>query len=200
MPVTALNVQIEESEMKKFAVTSVIGIAALAFIGIAPTAASATDLDSPEPTTIKVANVPGGFDRSIAAAHGYEIRTTPTGKQYSVKVGTPAGTVSTQSTGTVAGDCGYSFVTLSPGTHRMASGFVVNGDVAFRKWGVTVQNGGIVYNFNMDGAASGASWSDYRAISWASGVTQATVNGGSFAALWNGQLCYSGIPHTTTVM
>lgn len=167
---------------------------------IAAPAGAATKPSKAPSITITSPNVFGGFDRSIAAAHGYQIRTDALGVEYSVKIGSPVGGVQPLSTGTSYGDCGYSFVTLSPETDRMASGFVVEGAVAWRKWGVTVQNGGIVYNFNMDGGATGGAWSDYRTIAWASGSTSAAVNAGSYAALWDGRICYSGLPTTRTWM
>lgn len=141
-----------------------------------------------------------GYDRELAASNGYEIRTTSTGQEYSVPVGAPpdygapSSDASTQSI--VYGDCGSSFVYLTGDRlkPRMSTGFTVRGNVAWRKWGVTVSAPRVNWDFNLDGGPSGASWSDSRTPSGVAGYTTARVNPGSYVALWDGGICTSGLP------
>jgi hypothetical protein len=77
-----------------------------------------------------------GFDRKVAAAHGYEIRADGSGKEYSVKAGAPA---DAQPLNTLPGVCGTSMVQVTPIGNRQAliqTGFDVHTtDVARRPTG-----------------------------------------------------------------
>lgn len=75
------------------------------------------------------------------------------------------------------------------------SGYALKHSVSFSKWGVYVSSAGIQQDFNMDHGAGGPYWdytipiSKYHRYSG-----YAKVNGGSFAAMVNGGMCYSGLP------
>lgn len=143
-----------------------------------------------------------GYDRELAASNGYEIRIDSQGREYSVKKGTPKDQGSTQRTTTIRGNCGSSFVTITAaGGKRIATGYTVRDAVSFSKWGATVSAPGATVNYNMDHGITGPSWSTYRTIgSYASGYVTGRVNDGSFAALNDGGLCFSGNPSVTDLI
>jgi hypothetical protein len=80
-----------------------VAAVALGVLGSMSTAAAATHTGHRVYTTMHSV----GFDASVAAAHGYEIRTTPDSKQYSVPKGASA-VVTPHNV--VGGDCGTSWV------------------------------------------------------------------------------------------
>lgn len=147
-----------------------------------------------------------GYDRDVASAHGYEIRTDSAGHEYSIRASAPPGGVlqtsamvegvSTQATSTVYGNCGSSFITLSAATDRAATGYSVYGATLWRQWGMTVVNGTVTHGYDLSGGITGASWSTYRTVSWAFGYTDAWVNSGSYVMMWDGGYCSSGLPST----
>ena len=198
------------SKVKSIASMS-IGLAAMLLASAFPAAAEATtsvgsnsiDVTIASPMTIV------SYNRAVAAAHGYEIRTDSSGNEYSVYVGAspnldpsaPRAFASAAAArpSDAGANCGTSFVHLT-GTRakpRMSTGFTVRDAVVFRKWGVTVVSPGVSYNYNMDGGPSGAAWSDFRNPGFAAGVTTARVNDNSFVLLVDGGSCYSVNPSTS---
>ena len=136
-----------------------------------------------------------GYDRAVAAAHGYEIRVGANGQEYSVKQGevTPYNTI--------PGDCGKSWVYIYPkGGHKadIDTGFDVNTpavdfswDVRVHDdWGTSIKSWGhvLLAQHNWEGVnhfkSSGAGYVDARVIS-------------GFAILANGGVCYSEGPSDT---
>lgn len=183
-------------------------VAAITLAGTSSSAAMATSPDSDSSVRVEVAMELTGFDAEVAAAHGFEIRSTASGRQFSVPVGTPddfqpalkdtapaplpAGSISTKAA--IKGDCGSSFVTVDNWT--VTTGYTVSYGVLYSKWGVSVLSGAGTYqDFNLDHGSSGPIWDTARAInSNHSGWGSASVNGGSYALMTNGGTCYSGGP------
>lgn len=197
--------------MKRRALTAIAGALAIAGLILTPTVANADEtipLDEPQTATAGLALV--GFDAEIAAAHGYEIRTTQTGRQYSVPVGTrldyvpsfeetaPAprtgGTgVSTQAIDVKYGQCGWSSILVT--NDSWATEYSVTHDVLWGKWGIKIVSNWGVSDYNLDhGAGSknrrfgGTTPSQH----WGAGFAQ--VNSGSYVQMNNGGACYSGLP------
>jgi hypothetical protein len=141
-----------------------------------------------------------GYDRAVAAAHGYTIKTDSEGREYSVK----NGTMQPQKSVTLSGDCGSSTATITHiGNHKatIATGFVLSG----------IDGYAIDYNWNLDvldnwgttrhhwggGLASRRSWSSqpFTFTSAGAGPAWAIVDSGSsYAVLIDGGLCYSAGP------
>ncbi|MFK4806775.1 hypothetical protein ACI3KX_13010 [Microbacterium sp. ZW CA_36] len=190
-----------------------IGLAAIALCSavLMPAAANAQP-KAPTPqdmTDIQTAPMNlVGFDPEIAAANGYEIRTLPNGREYSVPIGTPSsfvpdptdtapgsaepGQVTTFAT--VWGDCGSSYVMVN--NTEMTTGYNIKYDVLYGKWGVYVHSeGGIDQDFNLDHGATNGYWYPTRAVSASHyGNGFARVNNGSYVMTTAGGMCWSGNP------
>jgi hypothetical protein len=121
-------------------------------------AAVASEPDSTE--TIEMPMVVVGYDREIAEEHGYEIRTSPDGTEYSVLKGTPesvtparAGAI--QPMGVVTGDCGSSYVNIyNPAARRYTTttGFGVYTAAVGYTWSVNVVGPNYNYTHRWHGA------------------------------------------------
>jgi hypothetical protein len=185
--------------MKKLPKSLIVVISSALIVSFSSITASANPVraSSAQDSTTNISMTVVRYDAALAESHGYEIRTRLDGSQYSVLKGRAS--VTPRVTGIKPGDCGYSFVTLSDGSRLMASGFVVYAPVAWRKWGVTVKSSRMTQNFSMDGGPTEARYTEPRPIPWATGLTRATVNAGSYAALWDGAICYAASPSIAKV-
>lgn len=182
-------------------------VAALALTGIGASAATAADELANE-SVVEVPMTVIAFDREIAAANGYEIRTDDRGYEYSVPVGTPADAPVTgplvpgddaavQARGTSVGNCGSSYVDVRYGT--MFTGYNINtanGKPISHSWYVTVTKTSLSYApdlFVLGGLAplGSSSWSTSRALG--PGTPGQAVAEGSVITS-NGSLCFSGAP------
>lgn len=90
-----------------------VGVMGATLLGTAPAqAATTTATGGGAHRVVTQAMTVTGFNVKVAAAHGYEIRTTPSGVQYSVKKGTPS--TATPSIAhpntTIGGNCGSSYI------------------------------------------------------------------------------------------
>lgn len=189
---------------KKFvSISACIGITAGLILASFPAQAAEVGATTPASETQVSKMEVVGYDREVAAANGYEVRVDSHGAEYSVPIGTPdagPGQISTYGTGTADGDCGWSYVTLTSSQvnsqpDKMRSGYVVDGAVAFGKWGVTVVfPGGVTRDHNMDHGANAGSWSGSRDLPALTGYTRATVNNLSSAFMADGRVCVSGNP------
>lgn len=173
-------------------------VAALMTAGAAGTASAA-----PQTTrSVETAMTIGGYDPAVAEAHGYEIRTTTSGLQYSVKKGTAPSEVSTQDI--VHGNCGSSWVyeTAQGGLRVwLETGFNVIAPVTQSSWNVTLVDRGGRSNQPYPSWTGGPYWASNRyAGGLTAGPASATVNPGSFAVLTTGAICYSGSPRATTTI
>lgn len=83
-----------------------------------------------------------GFDRAVAEANGYEIRTDAAGKEYSVKRGTPAEVgISSPGGSVVEGNCGISRVKINysgRGSARLETGASVYAPITAYEWHVKI--------------------------------------------------------------
>lgn len=140
-----------------------------------------------------------GFDRAIAAENGFEIRTNSAGQEYSVPVGSDA---SATPNNTVYGDCGSSYVQITPvGNHKalIQTGFsVYTGAVDF-DWIVHVIDNYGVSNKTWGGPlAFRSSWvGTNNFTSGGTGYASAEVTYG-VAFLWDGTICFSLGPFSST--
>ena len=123
-----------------------------------------------------------GFDREVAAANGYEIRTDAQGVEYSVPIGTPSqetlggGLVTPQTT--VTGNCGSSYVELyDVGTLRyhMKTGFGVTQAVVSYSWSVTITGPAYSRTYSYGGGL-------LLRNNWDATQTANVVNGGWYSA------------------
>jgi hypothetical protein len=144
-----------------------------------------------------------GFDASVAAAHGYEIRTGPDGKQYSVRKGASA---YASPFGVVSGNCGTSWVWedgIGNSSVSLDTGYNVYTAVVSRQWRVVLDDNGGESTQNFSGGATSAYWDDPRTVR---GLTRGPAsahirsNGSNFAILDDGNVCYSGGPSDSTTI
>jgi hypothetical protein len=152
----------------------------------------------------------GGFDASVAAAHGYH-RQTIGGRPYAVKSGAGAADINTAvSTGVATpntsplwGPCGMSYVNFSAFGGLKANldtGFALNYQAVSYSWTVamadqigvgTLSWSGLLWFRNTWSAATVTQ-------SGAPGSAVAVVSTSSAAVLSNGGICYSMGPSTAT--
>jgi hypothetical protein len=180
-------------------------ICAVATIAMGVTSASAAT-SAPRASITKVTEAMHviGFNRQVAAAHGYEIRTAPDGTQYSVKTGSPAGTAIPR--GVVEGPCGVSYVYeygIGNRAVELYSGFSVILPEVGGHWQIRLSDrGGTSFkNYNVAPSGNGI-WQFNQVVGGLTkGPAQATVVGpASFTILDNGEVCYSGGPTATTTI
>lgn len=192
-----------KSSLSRLVATGAVALAtsALVFAGAVPANAETT-------TTLTVPMSSTGFDKNVATANGFEIRTNADGQEYSAPV-SPAAVLAVEraakSTGstiqnTVNGNCGTSTLLMSRvgGTTsvRIGTSYRVKLPSASHKWSVNVINKLGVSSVNFDGVAGGTTWSAVREsvnVRTNQGTT-AQVTPGSFAVLISGEICYSGSP------
>ncbi|WP_143267985.1 hypothetical protein [Amycolatopsis alba] len=145
----------------------------------------------------------GRFDAAVAEAHGYEIRTSPDGTQYSVRKGAPADAVPMNE---VDGTCGRSWVWedgIGNASVVLRTGFHVRRDVVARSWRVQLNDDGGTSTQQFSGGSSGPYWEEIRVVP---GLTRGTgyavvrSNGSNFAILTDGAVCFSGGPSAKTTI
>lgn len=148
------------------------------------------------------------FDPDIAAANGFEIRSTADAREYSVPRGTPTtytpmeddlgpapdeGAIGALYTAK-GGNCGYSYIDVQSDTFYK-TGYVIKYSTHYRKWGVGVDSDSFWEDDNLDGGATGAAWSVGGSMSGLHfGPGKVKVNPGSGALMTNGGWCSSGLP------
>lgn len=143
-----------------------------------------------------------GFDSTVAAAHGYVIRTAPDGKQYSAK----QGSVTAVPDNVVSGNCGYSYVYeygIGNRAIELYTGFSVIAPEIGGHWQVRLHDrGGTSFrNYNVQPSGNGIWQIDQVIGGLTRGPAQAVVVGAaSFTILDNGAVCYSGGPSDTTTI
>ena len=182
-------------------------LAVIVTLGLPGVASANADDPNQDPEVYSAPMNLVGFDAEVAAAHGYEIRTTPKGRQYSVPVGTPADYVPAASEtapgpatigtptpmGISYGNCGYSYVYVYE--TYVNTGYAVAYGVFYSKWGVKVSSVGAYQDFNLDHGSTGPYWDFSQGItSYHQGSGYAEVNPGSYAVMTNGGTCYSTGP------
>ena len=182
------------------------GVTLLAVIaGASPAQADArASVGNPTEEYVEAHMTIAGFDREVAEAHGYEIRTDANGQEYSVPVGTPEGGITPFSSGggSVGGDCGTSWVRINGIGLNMAyleTGWNVYAPVTAMNWQVSIiDNGGVSVQgwFQPVGGVPG--WSGVRTIGpMTPGDIDAQVQTSSTVRLETGAFCYSGGPGDT---
>jgi hypothetical protein len=181
-----------------------LGSVALVVVSLVavPTAAQAAPSGEAGITTTTLGMTIVGFDPAVAKANGYEVRTGSDGKQYPVMKG---GGVSTNVTGTVYGNCGSSYVTLTALGNRkvlIETGFNVIAPAYDYSWTVHV-----IDNYGASNKYWGSALNPPRP-SWlgtnlftssGTGYMWAGVTSG-VALLTNGWVCYSGNPSISTTI
>jgi hypothetical protein len=166
-----------------------------------------------------------GFDAAVARAHGYEVVTLPDGAQASVpadkadaaRLGAyrpSSGIVSRRSTdaaqtqgyGEVPGDCGISWVSLTPiGASRahLDTGFIITdsgaGSVWDVDWNVSIHDNGGSSNQpyeEQNGSSWGSGWTAYqRTLGLTRGWADATIVWyNSIVITTHGWVCWSNGP------
>lgn len=192
--------------MKVMLKLSGVGVAAIVALGgTAGIASAATQADDTGQQGQEVALRITGFDRNVAAANGYEIRTDAEGREYSVAAGTKstAGTVSPNNS--VGGNCGVSSLFWGPTSGHSAD--IITGFRDLIK--PAVQLTWIVHVIDKYGV-SDKKWSGPldNKTSWVgtnhftsagAGPASATVTTGT-AILNTGAVCTTGHPTASTVL
>lgn len=202
------------------------GLMALGIIAtVMPSAAQAAETTSEG--GMKIA----GFDAAVAKAHGYEIVKLPDGSQASVpaaeaaaaKAGTfiptsgvlvkpSEGGVSANAYGSRVGECGTSWVQISPrggGSAGLTTGMSLvldSGGPWDIHWNVNVsdRNGSSNQGYGEDDgyfSGTGLSWSGKgRTLHLARGSATVKVTAGSFTITEAGWICYSYAPGATDII
>ncbi|GIE80483.1 hypothetical protein Aph02nite_64330 [Actinoplanes philippinensis] len=192
------------------------------------TPATAADLGSEVPGEKSMSIA--GFDADVARAHGYEVVTLPDGAVASVPaekaeaarlgkyiprsgvIPPPAGGVSTSAYGETVGDCGLSWVQISPRGGAKASlttGMTLvpdsGGPWDVHWWVDVADTGGYSTQpyTEYDGYYSsiGLSWTaKARSLNLTRGWANVTVTFGSFTITEAGWICYSYSPTASTTI
>lgn len=144
-----------------------------------------------------------GYDRSVAAAHGFDIEVDANGHERPIPVTAEARQVLQRAARhTIVGPCGQASLTMARvgGTSQVffTTSFSVKAPTAFSVWNVDLKRNGNVYARNLDHGPTGGSWSGSRTVTTGSnqGVT-GSVRAGSYAFLVTGAICYAGAPHSS---
>lgn len=191
------------------------GLTATITLVLVPSLANASD----EPRGAKAQTSQVGlalvaFDAEVAAANGYEIRTTESGRLYSVPAGTKANykpkdsetapapvdpdEVSTQALDIRYGQCGWSSVAVN--NTSWSTAYNVSNSVWYSKWGVKIVSNWGVSDYNLDHGATGNAWNTGGTPPAAhTGYGYAEVNAGSYVVMSNGGYCESLQPHAAFV-
>jgi len=146
-----------------------------------------------------------GFDAQAAAAHGYEIRTTLDGKQYSAKKTASATSLAATPTSVIEGNCGLSYVYEYGIGNRAAelyTGYAVYQDVIYWRWQVRLDDrGGSSYRNYLGGPNLG-SWQVDQVIGGLApgGARAMVIPGNSWALLVNGAICTAGAASSSTTI
>ena len=184
-------------KIRSAAISAAIALAALGALLVSPAGA---DTEPVHVGTLMQGMTIKGYDRAVAEANGYEIRTRPDGTEYSAK----KGDLSTQGSSTVVGNCGNSYVELwdAPGSGQAdyRTGFNVSPAAISYTWWVIIRDNNGTSNRTYGGSlAARNSWTSgfERLGLYAGGNAWATViPEGSYAVLVNGAVCVSGGPGT----
>ncbi|WP_298344910.1 hypothetical protein [Ferrimicrobium sp.] len=146
-----------------------------------------------------------GFDAAVAKEHGFRIVTMPDGHQAAV-ADTVVGNAQVSPDGEVGGDCGISYVTIAsgaPGSFSLLTGFHLDTAATDYEWHVQVDETDLNYehDFSWGGPlAFRTRWYGRdSAVNVPSGDYLAVVSDtSSLAILWDGGVCYSGGPESST--
>lgn len=177
-----------------------VGVMGATLLGTAPAqAATTTATGGGAHRVVTQAMTVTGFNVKVAAAHGYEIRTTPSGVQYSVKKGTPS--TATPSIAhpntTIGGNCGSSYIDYNAVGNlsvKVQTGFNVDEPATSYWWLVVMKdNGGQSSHTWSGGLLLRTSWGVTRTFGgMTAGESDAYVSTGSSAILVDGSVCTSG--------
>lgn len=202
----------------------------LALLGFAaaPAKAEATG----DPAITQAGMTIAGFDAEVARAHGFEVVTLPDGSLASVPADKAAaaeagtyvptvgvlskedsdGAVSANAYGQVVGDCGYSWVQLTPrggGSASLTTGMSLvldSGGPWDVHWWVDISDtagDSTQYYSEGDGyfSSTGLAWSGKaRSLNLTKGWANATVTVGSYTVTENGWVCFSYSPTASTTI
>jgi hypothetical protein len=192
--------------LAKIFVPAICTAAAVVLTSVAASAATSaprTPVTSSTAVTATAMHVTG-FDASVAAAHGYVIRTAADGKQYSAKQGAAAPAATPENV--VGGNCGYSYVYeygIGNRAIELYTGFSVIAPEVGGHWQVRLHDrGGTSFrNYNVQPSGNGIWQIDQVIGGLTRGPAQAIVSSAaSFTILDNGAVCYSGGPSDTTTI
>lgn len=147
-----------------------------------------------------------GFDKQVAASHGYEILTDQNGKEYSLRIGdTRLQSQGAQVTpsNVVSGNCGYSWIyydAIGDSAAQINTGFVVDQPATSYWWLVTLDDaGGHSAQTWAGGLFFRNRWGVTRTVRHMThGHSDAKVSTASSAILWDGAVCTSGGPEDFT--
>ena len=169
------------------------------------TAAAAAPADKAPATAVETAEMRiVGFDRKVAEAHGFEIRTAPDGREYSVKKGAAAVAAEDVSAQTVVyGNCGSSWLyynAIGNSSNKIETGFQLNQAATSYWWLVVMTDGGGQSNRTWAGGLLlRTRWGVTSTVTGMThGFSDAYVSTASSAILWNGGVCTSGGPSDFT--
>lgn len=142
-----------------------------------------------------------GFDKSVAAEHGYEIKTGPDGKEYSLKIGATRGQAPNAVTpeNVVSGNCGSSWLwydAIGGSAAQINTGFNLTQPATSYWWLVTIDDGGGHSAQTWSGGLFFRNrWGVTRTVrNMTHGASGAKVSTASSAILWDGAVCTSGGP------
>jgi hypothetical protein len=184
--------------------TVVTASLALAALLVGAPAANAASADTGTTPTTPPASGAGmtvtGFDRAVAKANGYEIRTDANGVERSVKVGAAGQVVPDSAPGnTIQGNCGWSWVRVNGTGNRailLESGFGVRLPVIAWEWHIVLIDRGGVSTQNW-GPTPGPGVPQLRFSRNLSNLTPgsiaAEVQSSSRVTLTDGAICVSGV-------
>jgi len=146
-----------------------------------------------------------GFDAAVAKEHGFRIITMPDGRQAEV-ANAVEGNAQVHPDGEVGGDCGISYVTIAsgaPGSFSLLTGFHLNTWAIDYEWHVNVDETDLNYehDFSWGGPLDFETrwYGRDSVVDVPSGDYLAVVSDtSSLAILWDGGVCYSGGPESST--
>jgi|SRR4051794_29489353 hypothetical protein len=146
-----------------------------------------------------------GFDKNVAAAHGYDIRTAASGEQYSVKRGGISAAAPAMPSNVVGGNCGFSYVYeygIGNRAIELYTGYSVIHDVIRWHWQVRLDDrGGSSYR-NYSGWINNGIWQVDQVIGGLTrgGARASVIRSASWALLDTGAICVSGGPWDDTII
>ena len=185
---------------------SVACVAAVAIASGAAAANAATNADTPHlvrTTTAQMRVV--GFDKKVAAAHGYDIRRAANGEHYSVKRRARSAAPSATASNVVGGNCGFSYVYeygIGNRAIELYTGYSVIRPVLRWRWQVRLDDrGGSSYR-NYAGWGNRGIWQDDRVIGGLTrgGARAIVIRANSWTLLNTGAICSSGGPWDDTTI
>jgi hypothetical protein len=198
------------SRLREIARALLVGVVTLATMVGTTTFASAAPvlLASGNTSKLEVSMLVGGFDSKVAEANGYEIRTSESGTQYSVKKkGTLRGSSDDMTAqNQVAGSCGVSFLYINGrggNAIDMKTGFAVRDAVSDFTWTVTLNDQGGQTKHDFLGHYDADGYVEKNRI--VGGLTRGSANAyvialANFAILVDGTVCFSGGPADVTTI